>query len=177
MRGVFFGLEYDNDAVPNAEVIAGNRSGKFVKWVSEYLPQQIHREDGKTVLRERRVVQCPTGFRLRKDEIHGEMKHHKASFQDAKFFVVEAHAIGVHIHPVKAKMEKAEKEKREALVDPELKKELYVAGRAGKSGAAEEIINRALDKEKKDAELARERSASGGDKEPVVAKSTSPVKD
>ena len=118
MRGVFFGLEYDNDAVPNAVVIAGTRSGKFVKWVSEYLPQQIHREDGKTVLRERRVVQCPMGFRLRKDEIHGEMKHHNTeNWEDAKFFVVEAHAIGVHIHPVKAKMEKAEKEKKDAELD------------------------------------------------------------
>ena len=118
MRGVFFGLEYDNDPVPNANVIPGTRSGKFVKWVSEYLPQQIHREDGKVVLRERRVVQCPTGFRLRKDEIHGEMKHHKTeNYQDGKFFVVEVHAIGVHIHPVKAKMEKAEKEKKDAELD------------------------------------------------------------
>jgi len=115
MRGVFFGLEYDNDAVPNAIVIPGTRSGKFVKWVKEYLPAPIKREDGKTVLRERRVVQAPTGFRLRRDEVLGEMKHRKTeNYQDGKFFVVEAHAIGVHIHPVKAKMEKAEKEKRDA---------------------------------------------------------------
>jgi hypothetical protein len=86
--------------------------------VNEYLPQQIHREDGKTVLRERRVVQCPERFRLRKDEIHGEMKHHKTeNWQDGKFFVVEAHAIGAYIHPAKAKMEKTEKEKKDAELD------------------------------------------------------------
>ena len=86
--------------------------------------------------------------------------------------MIEGHAIGVFIHPLKAKMEKAEKEKREALVDPELKKELYVAGRAGKSGAAEEIINHALDKEKANAELDAKRSVDGGDKKPVVAQPT-----
>lgn len=115
MKGVFFGLEYDNDAVPNAIVIAGKRSGKFVKWVQEYMPTEIVREDGKKVWRERRVVQCPMGFRLRRDEVLGEMKRHKTNnYQDGKFFVVEAHAIGVHIHPVKAKMEKEAKEKADA---------------------------------------------------------------
>ena len=115
MRGVFFGLEYDNDKVPNAIVVAGTRSGKFVKWVKEYMPTLIHRGDGSAVWRERRVVQCPMGFHIRKDEVAGAMKHHKTeNYQDGKFFVVEDHAIGVHIHPVKAKMEKAAKEKIDA---------------------------------------------------------------
>jgi hypothetical protein len=170
MRGVFFGLEYDNDAIPNAIVIAGTRSGKFVKWVQEYLPTKITREDGKEVWRERRVIQLPMHYNLRKDEVHGAMKRHKTeSWQDGKFFVLESHAIGVHIHPLKAKMEKAEKEKREASVDPELKKELHLAGRVGKPGAVEAIINRELDKEKKDADLDAKRIVNGGDKKPVVA--------
>lgn len=115
MRGVFFGLEYDNDAKPNAIVVSGTRSGKFTKWVNEYNPTMINREDGKKVLRERRCVQCPTGFRLRSDQILGEMNEHKTnSWQDGKFFVVETHAIGVYVHPLKAKMEKAEKERRDA---------------------------------------------------------------
>lgn len=118
MRGVFFGLEYDNDKIPNAIVIPGTRSGKFVKWVKEYNPVFIMRTDGKKVLRERRVVQCPEQFRIRKDEVAGEMKHHKTeSWQDGKFFVAEAHAIGVHIHPLKAKMEKAAKEKVDAQLN------------------------------------------------------------
>jgi hypothetical protein len=120
MRGVFYGLEYDNDAIPNAVVVVGTRSGKFVKWVQEYNPTWIVREDGREVLRERRVVQLPLHWNMRKDEIKGEMKRHKTeSWQDGKFFVVEAHAIGVHIHPVKAKMEKAEKEKKDARLDAE----------------------------------------------------------
>ena len=128
MRGVFFGLEYDNDVVPNAIVIAGTRSGKFTKWVQEYNPVFIMREDGKKVLRERRVVQCPTGWHLRKDEIHGMMKEHKTdSYQDGKFYVIEGHAIGVFIHPLKAKMEKAEKEKHDAERD-RLKKESAGSG-------------------------------------------------
>jgi hypothetical protein len=115
MRGVFFGLEYDNDAIPNAIVIAGTRSGKFVKWVQEYLPTTITRADGSKVLRERRVIQLPMHYNLRKDEIYGAMKRNKTeSYQDGKFFVLEAHAIGVHIHPVKAKIEKEAKEKLDA---------------------------------------------------------------
>ncbi len=115
MRGVFYGLEYDNDKVPNAIVIPGTRSGKFVKWVQEYNPTWIVREDGREVLRERRVVQLPNHWNMRKDEIKGEMKRHKTeSWQDGKFFVAELHAIGVHIHPIKAKMEKAAKEKADA---------------------------------------------------------------
>jgi hypothetical protein len=115
VRGVFFGLEYDNDPVPNAIVIPGTRSGKFVKWVKEYQPKLIVREDGKEVLRERRVVQMPERWRLRKDEVKGEMKRHKTeNWQDGKFFVVELHSIGVHLHPLKAKMEKEAKEKKDA---------------------------------------------------------------
>jgi hypothetical protein len=62
----------------------------------------------------------PDRWRLRKDEIHGEMRiHNTENYQDGKFFVVEHHAIGVYLHPAKAKMEKAEKEKKDA----ELRKE------------------------------------------------------
>ena len=112
MRGVFFGVEYDNDPIPHAHVVPGSRSGKFVKWVKEYMPVVIEREDGKKVLRERRCLQLPTGFCLRKDEIKGEMHLHRThDWQDAKFFVLETHTIGTFIHPVKAKMEKEEKEK------------------------------------------------------------------
>jgi hypothetical protein len=115
MRGVFFGLEYDNDAVPNAIVIPGTRSGKFIKWVNEYQPVVISRADGKKVLRERRAVQCPDKFHLRRDEVLGQMKERKTeNYQDGKFFVVERHTIGKYLHPAKAKMEEAEKEKRDA---------------------------------------------------------------
>ena len=115
MRGVFFGVEYDNDEVPNALVVAGTRSGKFVKWVKEYNPTWINREDGKKVLRERRCLQLPFGFHLRKDEIKGEMKAHKtASWQDGKFYVLHTHTTGNFVHPAKAAMEKEEKDANQA---------------------------------------------------------------
>ena len=114
MRGVFFGVEYDNDPIPHAHVVPGSRSGKFVKWVKEYLPVYIEREDGKKVLRERRCLQLPDRFRLRKDEIKGQMRSkHTDDWQDAKFHVLEVHTIATFIHPLKEKMEKDEKEKKD----------------------------------------------------------------
>jgi len=136
MRGVFFGVEYDNDEVPNAIVIAGTRSGKFTKWVNEYMPVPIKRADGLTVLRERRCIKMPNGFHLRKDEILGAMKEHKTeNWQDGKFFVLTVHAIGHYIHPHKLKLEKAEKEQNDAI-DKATKKAVQAAKRDSEVSAS-----------------------------------------
>jgi hypothetical protein len=91
----YFGLEYDHNKVPNAIVIASARPQKVIKWVNAYKPVVIEQEDGTKVRRERTAVQCPPGFRLRKDEIRAAMKRNKTeSWQDGKFFVILDHRMG-----------------------------------------------------------------------------------
>jgi len=186
MRGVFFGVEYDNDKVPNATVIAGTRSGKFTKWVNEYMPVPIKRADGVTVLRERRCIQLPNRFHLRKDEIIGAMKDNKTeNWQDGKFFVLTIHAIGHYIHPKKLQMERAEKEKKDAIEnatrDADAKASGVVGGSDDKPGdaAAEkvgeqptepivaEISNAAKDSHSSDVPVGK-RSGKSSREDPVV---------
>ncbi len=111
----YFGLEFDHDSIPNAIVIASSRPQKVIKWVNEYKPIVITREDGTEVRRERTAVQCPIGFRLGKDEIHNAMKRNKTkNYQDGKFFVILDHRIGLFEHPDTVKMKKDELRKKVA---------------------------------------------------------------
>jgi hypothetical protein len=109
----YFGLEYDHNKVPNAIVIASARPQKVIKWVNAYKPVVIEQEDGTKVRRERTAVQCPPGFRLRKDEIRAAMKRNKTeSWQDGKFFVILDHRMGQFEHPDTVNMKKAELRKK-----------------------------------------------------------------
>jgi len=109
----YFGLEYDHNKVPNAIVLPSARAQKVIKWVNAYKPVVIEQEDGTKVRRERTAVQCPPGFRLRKDEIRAAMKRNKTdNWQDGKFFVILDHRMGQFEHPDTVNMKKAELRKK-----------------------------------------------------------------
>jgi len=111
----YFGVEFDHNKVPNALVIASARPQKIIKWVNSYKPSVRPLEDGTEVRRERTAVQCPIGFRLRKDEIQNAMKRNKStSWQDGKFFVILDHRIGNYEHPDTVKMKKSELQRKVA---------------------------------------------------------------
>jgi hypothetical protein len=97
MKSVLFGVEFSHTAQPEVEFFGpSTRIGPVKFWADSYSPANVARKDGKDVLRERVVLKLPAGFRLRKDEVQGEVVRRGCNYQDAKFHVLSLHSLGVY---------------------------------------------------------------------------------